>query len=121
MQPRPYRSDEGAALEQKVDEQGRQLDRIELEVLRSRRRLHRLETDRTSLRMLARATKDLAERTNRTLDQVDEHLDRVAERAVEASERRRAKERREDWKYRLGWVASLVMAAGFLVEHHIFG
>lgn len=88
------------------------LDHLESEMLRTRGRIHDIESDRNAIRLLAATTKELGEKIKELADGVDA----IAERAVEHVLRRRRDETRDGWRYFLAWATAAVAVAAFLVE-----
>lgn len=89
------------------------LSNVEAQTERTRRRLHDLENDRASVRLLASTVQKL-------VDGVEEMARRTAEATISAWWEQRTARQRESWKFRLAWLtsgAAVVSIAVVLIDH----
>lgn len=109
-----------------LDDHLKRIGYLEAETERTRRRLHRQESDRAAVRLLVRTTQQLAEQTRVLAEKVSDGIDRAeglaesaAEKAVQKLAERRAKNR---WKLilRVSTVAGAIGAFGFLIAYAIW-
>jgi hypothetical protein len=89
----------GGPLPERVARLEVRVEDVEQEQLRARRRLHELETDRATIRLLAAQVKDLA-------DSAERLATNAAERALSIGLDRVRKAHRDEWRYRLTWVSA---------------
>jgi hypothetical protein len=91
---------------------------VEEQLLRSRQRLHDLESDRNAVRLLTGTIGALAEQVSAMAQGVDD----IAERAVEKVIKRHTDERRANWKHKVAMVSAVAAAAGgtFSFIAHLF-
>lgn len=97
---------------------GTRLLDLEDQHLRTRQRLHDLESDRNALRLLTGTIGTLAERVKEMADSVDD----IAERAVDKVLKRKHDERRGNWKHNFAMISAAAAAAGgtFSFIAHLF-
>lgn len=84
------------------------LDQIEEEQLRHRQRIHDLESDRATLRLLSRQVSDLVTAVERTAKQ-------AALEAIDMAMQSRDELGRRRWGLRLQWLATGAAVGGFVV------
>jgi hypothetical protein len=95
------------ALPERVARLEVRVEDLEGETQRSRQRLHSLEADRATIRLLASQVKAVLESTERVATS-------AAEKAVDLALKIKHRERREDWAYRLTWISvGSAMAGAF--------
>jgi len=85
----------------------------EVEIVRTRERLHELENDRASVRALAETVRNL-------VDGIPQMSKRIAQETVSQWWEQRITAMRETWKFRLAWVSAggvLVGTFGYLLDH----
>lgn len=87
----------------------------EVEIVRSRERLHDLENDRASVHALAETVRNL-------VDGIPTMSKRIAQDTVAEWWEQRIAATRETWKFRFAWISAggvVVGVAGYVVDHVI--
>lgn len=93
---------------------------LDREVLRVRGRVHDLESDRATIRLLLEQAKAFAQQLHDLAEHAEELSKRSAHEAVTALLERRADVTRVRWSIRAQWVGTGIAAGGF-VSAIVFG